>query len=86
MPEGINAEYAMNFKVTKGLESKVELGSLNTQKDCDHEYTQGVFSAKIANTDGSCNISSYDALNCNTCNTIWVFDIIVTDFYRVCPH
>lgn len=86
LPEGISLDYAMNFKDTKGLESKVELGSLKTKKDCDHEYTQGIFSAKIINEDGSCNTSSYDALNCYKCNSIWIFDIIVTDTYRVCPH
>lgn len=86
LPKDIKADSKMDFTDTKGNTEHVKLQDAQTLANCSHVYTPGVFSAHAGYSDGSCKTTTYEALRCYNCNTIWLLEVIGTSSYRVCPH
>lgn len=86
LPEGMSNDALMDFTDVNGNIENVTLQSIATYANCAHVYTPGTFTGHAKFTDGSCSSTSYDALRCYKCNTVWLLDVIGSSTYRVCPH
>ena len=86
VPEDILSNSKLDFTNVDGESTDIELKDTKTKANCSHAYTPGTFSAHGKYSDGSCQTTSYDALRCSKCGTIWLLDVIGTTTYRVCPH
>lgn len=84
--EDILTNSKLDFTNVDGESINIELKDVHATIDCSHVYTTGTFSADGKYSDGSCKTTSYDALRCSKCGTIWLLDVIGTTTYRVCPH
>lgn len=53
---------------------------------CDHNYEPGVETRHNKNSDGSCDVTKYEAERCSKCGTIKRGAYISSTHYAVCPH
>lgn len=86
IPEDIVTNSKLDFTNVAGESTDIELKDVQAKANCSHVYTPGTFSAHGKYTDGSCKTTSYDALRCSKCGTVWLLDVIGTTTNRVCPH
>lgn len=81
-----NEDSALSFSGSDGSNEAVSLGGISTYANCAHIYKPGVLSIHAKAADGSCTITTYDAIKCDECKTIWLLDQIGSLYSRVCPH
>ncbi|MEG6613326.1 M56 family metallopeptidase [Pseudoclostridium thermosuccinogenes] len=86
LPDGISKDDVIKFTDQNGKKSDVNLNGFSIHVNCAHVYTPGILVVNAKASDGSCTYTTFDAIRCHKCNTIWVLDLISTTTYRVCPH
>lgn len=76
------------FTNNTGIISEIkEPNSSDERALCKHDYSiDGIYSTHKKNTDGSCIVREYDALQCCFCGSVKVGDLISTTTYVKCPH
>lgn len=86
LPEGVEKTSKMEFTNVEGKSNNINVSKITSDEQCSHEYTSGMFSAHTLYEDNNCQIDSFEAIRCESCNMIWVLERIGTSAYRVCSH
>lgn len=86
LPQGVSADDSFDFVEDDGTGQTIILSEIKTIVNCKHSYELGIFAVHGKNSDGSCDITTFDALRCSKCNSIWILEVIGTAHFRVCPH